>query len=101
MDILRAGFSEAKIGVIPPGIDEVHVGDLQRTRLEHIKAVLFLGLNDGFVPQRKIKGGVLNDMERERIAQALAAARTRQEAAALLGISKATLWRKCRTYGLG
>ena len=45
--------------------------------------------------------GSLNDMERERIAQALAAARTRQEAAALLGISKATLWRKCRTYGLG
>ena len=67
MDILRAGFSEAKIGVIPPGIDEVHVGDLQRTRLEHIKAVLFLGLNDGFVPQRKIKGGVLNDMERETL----------------------------------
>lgn len=67
MDILRAGFSEAKIGVIPPGIDEVHVGDLERTRLEHIKAVLFLGLNDGSVPRRKIKGGVLNDMERENL----------------------------------
>ena len=67
MDILTAGFSEARIGVIPPGIDEVHVGDLQRTRLEHIKAVLFLGLNDGFVPQRNIKGGILNDMERETL----------------------------------
>lgn len=65
MQILRAGFSEAKIGIIPPGIDEVHVGDLQRTRLEHIRAVLFLGMNDGFVPQKKGKGGVLTDMERE------------------------------------
>ena len=65
MDVLRAGFSEAKIGIIPPGIDEVHVGDLQRTRLEHIRAVLFLGLNDGYIPERKPKGGVLNDMERE------------------------------------
>ena len=67
MDILKAGFSEAKIGIIPPGIDEVHVGDLQRTRLEHIRAVLFLGLNDGFVPPRRTRGGVLNDMERETL----------------------------------
>lgn len=65
LEILRAGFSEAKIGIIPPGIDEVHIGDLERTRLEHIRAVIFLGLNDGFVPQRRTGGGILNDMERE------------------------------------
>ena len=65
MEILRAGFSEAKIGIIPPGIDEVHIGDLQRTRLEHIRAVIFLGLNEGVVPGPRAMGGVLNDMERE------------------------------------
>ena len=64
-EVLRAGFSEARIGVIPPGIDEVHVGDLRRTRLEHIRALLFLGVNDGYVPARKTRGNVLNDMDRE------------------------------------
>lgn len=64
-EILQAGFSEARIGIIPPGIDEVHVGDLQRTRLNHIRVVLFLGLNDEYVPARSRKGQILTDLERE------------------------------------
>ncbi len=67
--ILRSGFSEAKIGILPRGIDEVQVGDLERTRLEHIKVVFFLGLNDSLVPRKKISGGVLTDMEREYLRQ--------------------------------
>ena len=40
----------------------------------------------------------LNDMERQRIIEAVARTRNRKEAAALLGISKTTLWRKCKEY---
>ena len=64
-EILRAGFSEARIGILPRGIDQVQVGDLTRSRLEDVSVVLFLGLNDGFVPKRKTAGGILTDPERE------------------------------------
>ena len=63
--ILEAGFSEARIGIIPPGIDEVHVGDLERSRLNHVSVIFFLGLNDEYIPRRRTQGGILTDMERE------------------------------------
>ena len=64
-EILEAGLSEAKVGVIPPGIDQVQVGDIRRTRLAHVKVLFFLGLNDGWVPARGSDGGIVSDMERE------------------------------------
>lgn len=64
-EILDAGFSEAKVGIIPPGIDQVQVGDIERSRLAHVKVLFFLGLNDGWVPARGEDGGIVSDMERE------------------------------------
>lgn len=64
-EILDAGLSEAKIGIIPPGIDQVQVGDIERSRLAHVKILFFLGLNDGWVPSRGENGGIVSDMERE------------------------------------
>lgn len=65
MEILDAGFSEAKVGIIPPGIDQVQVGDIERSRLNHVKVLFFLGLNDGWVPAKAENGGIVSDMERE------------------------------------
>jgi len=65
LEILEAGFGEARVGLIPPGIDQVHVGDMERTRLNQIRVLLFLGLNDGWIPARESKGGIVSDMERE------------------------------------
>ena len=36
-ELLDAGLQEAKVGVIPPGIDQVVVGDIERTRLQDVK----------------------------------------------------------------
>ena len=69
-EILEAGFSEARIGIIPPGIDEVHVGDMERTRLNHIKALFFIGLNDGWIPAKEGRGGIVSEMEREFLQEA-------------------------------
>ena len=63
--ILEAGLSEAKIGIVPPGIDEVQIGDLMRSRITNVKAILFLGMNDEFVPGRSHEGGILTDVERD------------------------------------
>ncbi len=63
--ILQAGLSEAKIGIIPPGTDEIHIGDLTRSRITDVKAVLFLGMNDDYIPARKGSAGILTNMERD------------------------------------
>ncbi len=64
-DILDAGLSEAKIGIIPPGIDQVQVGDIRRSRLSDIRVLFFVGLNDGWVPASADAGGIVSDTERE------------------------------------
>lgn len=64
-EILEAGFSEARVGIIPPGIDQVHVGDMERTRLNGIRVLFFLGLNDGWIPSREGRGGIVSELERE------------------------------------
>lgn len=63
-EILNTGFEEARIGLIPPGVDQVVVGDLNRTRLSGIKYLFFLGLNDGNIPQTGGRGGILSEAER-------------------------------------
>lgn len=32
--ILQAGFESVKVGIIPPGLDTVMVGDIERTKLK-------------------------------------------------------------------
>ncbi len=64
-EILDAGLAEARVGIIPPGVDQVQVGDIRRSRLAHVKQLFFLGLNDGWVPSRGDGGGLVSDMERE------------------------------------
>lgn len=64
-DILDSGFEEIKVGIIPPSVDQVLVGDMERTRLKDIKALFFLGVNDGLIPRSGSKGGILSQAERE------------------------------------
>ncbi len=64
-EILDTGFVEVKVGLIPPGVDEVVVGDTQRTRLKDIRALFFIGVNEGIVPKAIGSGGILSDIERE------------------------------------
>ena len=61
------------MGVIPPGIDQVVAGDMERTRLKGVKALLFVGTNDTFLPGSLVRTGLLSErdvraFEKERIA---------------------------------
>lgn len=64
-EILETGLVEVKLGLIPPGVDEVVVGDTERTRLKDIKVLFFMGMNEGIVPKSLSSGGILSDIERE------------------------------------
>ncbi|MGN0345376.1 MAG: PD-(D/E)XK nuclease family protein [Lachnospiraceae bacterium] len=70
MDVLEAGFEAAEVAVIPPGFDQVLIGDIERTRLENIRVLFFLGVNDGVIPRINGEGGILSQLERETLAQA-------------------------------
>ena len=63
--LLEAGLGEAKVGIIPPSADQLVIGDVKRTRLGDIKALFFMGVNDGVIPQKSDKGGVLSQLERD------------------------------------
>ena len=63
--ILDAGFEEIQVGTIPATIDQVTVGDITRSRLDGVKALFFVGVNDQIVPQRKNGGSLLTDRDRE------------------------------------
>ena len=64
-DILEAGFGEIQVGTIPQNVDRVVVGDMERTRLKQVKALFFLGVNDGNIPKSASRGGIISDMDRE------------------------------------
>lgn len=68
-DILDAGFEAARVGVIPPGNDKVTIGDIERTRLNHIRILFFLGVNDGVIPKSANNGGIISEFEREKMAE--------------------------------
>ncbi|MCM1214298.1 MAG: helicase-exonuclease AddAB subunit AddB [Lachnospiraceae bacterium] len=64
-EILEAGFGEIQVGTIPQNVDRVVAGDMERTRLKQVKALFFLGVNDGNIPKNASRGGIISDMDRE------------------------------------
>jgi ATP-dependent helicase/nuclease subunit B len=62
--ILDAGFEEIKVGVIPPTLDGVQIGDIERTRLSDVKVLFLVGANDGLIPKAASKKGILTQAER-------------------------------------
>lgn len=68
-DILDVGFSEARIGVIPPGIDQVMAGDLSRTRISNIKYMFLVGANSSNIPKGSGSGGIISESERNFLAE--------------------------------
>lgn len=66
-DILDSGFENLQVGLVPPAIDRLIVGDVERSRIEGVRALFLLGVNEGILPVAKEKGGLLSDLDRERL----------------------------------
>ena len=46
-------------GTVPRNVDRVVAGDVERTRLTGVKALFFIGANDGYIPKAAKRGGLL------------------------------------------
>lgn len=68
-EVMEAGFAELKLGRIPPDQDSVTVGDVKRSRLDGVRCLFLLGVNEGSLPGCSQGSGILSDKERELLAE--------------------------------
>ncbi len=71
LNILEAGLEQLRVGLIPPGLDQALVGNIERSRTPpNIKALFLLGINDGIFPLQRSEEQIFGDEEREYLAAA-------------------------------
>jgi ATP-dependent helicase/nuclease subunit B len=63
--ILDAGLEEIEMSIIPPSIDCVIIGDYKRTKLPEVRALFFIGVNEGKIPIVIKEKGLITDDERQ------------------------------------
>ena len=63
--LFETGMAQAKVALIPPGIDQVLIGDMERTRLKDVRTLFFVGVNEGCIPKNTESGGILTEMDRD------------------------------------
>ncbi|WHH57447.1 helicase-exonuclease AddAB subunit AddB [Petroclostridium sp. X23] len=66
-ELLALAFGEYKIGLIPPTLDQVLVGSIERSKSHDIKALYILGINDGVFPAPAADEGILTDKDRQNL----------------------------------
>ena len=68
-ELLDAGLEEAKVGIIPPSMDQVVIGDVERSRIKDVKIVFLVGANDIYIPGTSQKNGLLSEYDRQIVAK--------------------------------
>ena len=65
--VLESGVEGMRLGLVPPAVDQVLVGDLERTRPGNIKVTFIPGANEGNIPARPKENGIITEQERESL----------------------------------
>ena len=63
-EILKLGFENVSTGKIPAVLDNIIVGDINRSKSHKVKVLFLIGLNDGVFPAAAKDEGFLNDEDR-------------------------------------
>ncbi len=66
--VLEAGLESLDLGLIPPGLDQVVVGTIERSRHLGTRAAFVLGAVDGAYPPPPSEDPIFSDADRERLA---------------------------------
>lgn len=64
-ELFDVALEEGRVGVIPPSLDQVVIGDVKRTRIKNIRALFFVGANDTLLPGGETARGILSERDRE------------------------------------
>lgn len=67
--IFSTGLEGMHFSLVPPSLDHVLVGTVERTRASNIKVTFVLGVNDGVYPARPKEDGILFESERAMLLQ--------------------------------
>lgn len=63
--LIETGLESMKMGLVPPSMDQVLIGSMDRTRSSNIHYAYILGVNDGVIPAQLKEDGILTESERE------------------------------------
>ncbi|MEK8129416.1 helicase-exonuclease AddAB subunit AddB [Paenibacillus filicis] len=66
--LLEAGAESIKLGLVPPTLDQVLIGSMDRTRSAGVRHLFVLGVNEGVMPAKIVESGVLTEAERLHLA---------------------------------
>lgn len=69
--LLDTGLDDIALGVIPPSLDQLVIGDVERTRLNHVKVLYVMGVNDGIIPKVSRGAGILSEADRSLLSKEL------------------------------
>ncbi|RZT23264.1 DNA helicase/exodeoxyribonuclease V subunit B [Fictibacillus sp. BK138] len=67
MQMLETGLESMKFALVPPSLDQVLAGTLERSRFTDVKVNFLLGVNDGIIPLKPKDDGLLSEDEREAL----------------------------------
>lgn len=68
LPIVESGLSALTVGVIPPALDQVVIGAMDRSRTPDVNLVLLPGWNEGLFPSSLTQDVLLTDLDREAFA---------------------------------
>jgi helicase-exonuclease AddAB, AddB subunit len=66
-EIIDTGLDQLKFALVPPALDQVLVGSMDRMRSTNPKAVFILGVNEGVIPAKPSDQGLLSGEDREQL----------------------------------
>ncbi len=65
--IIDSGLAQLTLGLVPPTVDQVLVGSIERSRHPELKAVILLGFNEGTFPKVSTENAIVNDDDRDAL----------------------------------
>lgn len=63
--LVDTGLDGLRLGLVPPALDQVLIGSIDRTRAAQVRVAFVLGANEGVLPKKMQEDGIIAENERE------------------------------------
>ncbi|HEX7056934.1 MAG TPA: helicase-exonuclease AddAB subunit AddB [Bacilli bacterium] len=68
-NVLETGLEAIRLSLVPPSLDQVLIGNADRTRPADVRCCFLLGVSEGVYPAKTAEGGALSETERDWLAR--------------------------------